>query len=312
MTGRKSRTCVWLAASVLVGLPTTLWVVAAVPDISSLNQQSSDLIPPSAGPRTIVDETPQVLMRTFQLEGLEPAASQKDLPVILQRVGESVEGYFHNFVSTSALEEVVQQRLRANGKVEDYLKQTFQYLLIVPTDKNEFDLEEYRTDKKGRRTEQRVLSGGALTKKFASMPAHFHPLFQQDSRFSYVGRQKVDGHDTYVVAFAQQPGVARYREQMSEETASYVVFLEGLAWIDSTNFQIIRMRTQLLPDLSVKSVKEQTTIITFEEVHFEGVPVVFWLPQEVVVNTEWASKKLRNYHRYSNYKLYTSQTKIIY
>lgn len=299
-------------AALGVLLSVTLLSEAVHPTHLVFERQKPVLSDPSTVLETIVDKTPQELIQAFpQLEGLEPVADQKDLPMILQKVGQSVEAYFHNFVNTSATEEVLQQRLRSNGKVQQSSKQKFQYLLVASPEKGELDLEEYRMDKKGRRTQQEGLPGGALTLGFASMPAHFHPSLQEESRFNYLGTQKVNGRDARVVAFAQKPDVARYREKMGDLTGTYVVFLEGLAWIDSANFQIIRLRTELLPDSVVKSVQEQTTDITFAEVHFEGIPVVFWLPQEVEVYTELADKKLRNYHRYSNYKLYTSQTRII-
>jgi hypothetical protein len=279
---------------------------------SQSGSQEHELTDVPTGVLTIVYKTPRELAETFtQLEGLEPAADQKDLPMILKKVGQSVQDYFHNFVSTSAAEEVVQQRLRPNNKVQESFKQKFQYLLVASPEKGELDLEEYRMDKKGRRTKQEVLPGGALTSGFASMPAHFHPSLQDESRFSYVGTQKVNGCETWVVAFSQKPEVARYREKMGDLTSIYVVFLEGLAWIDNANFQIVRMHTELLPDMVVRSVQRQDTDINFKEVHFAGIPVVFWLPQEVVVFTELTDKNLRNIHRYSNYRLYTSQTKII-
>ena len=277
-----------------------------------MSSQDSQDAPAHGELSAIVDKTPQELKRAYpQLEGLEPATDQNDLPLILEKVGANVEAYFHNFISTSAQEEVVQERLRPNGKVDESLKQKFRYLLVPTAGKKDFDLQEYRMDKKGRPAKQKALGGGALTRGFASMPALLHPALQPDSRFSYLGRQNTAGHDALVVAFAQEPAVAQFMEKIGGETGSYTVFLEGLVWIDSGNYQIIRMHTEMLPGQSVKFVMQQITEITFAEVHFEGIPAVFWLPQEVVVDTDRVDGRLRNDHRYSDYQLYASQTKII-
>ena len=302
----------WLAGFIVFGDSGALSLVRAGQGGPPISFQDPQDTLPNGALKTIVDKTPQELMQTYpQLEGLEPAADQKDLPMILEKVGANVEAYFHNFISTSAQEEVVQQRLRPNGKVDESLKQKFRYLLISTPGKRDFDLQEYRMNKKGRPARQKVLWGGALTSGFASMPALLHPALQEDSEFSYLGRQNTAGHDTFVVAFAQIPGVTRFREKIGRKTGAYTVYLEGLVWIDSSNFQIIRIRTEVLPGQSVKSIMQQITEITFSEVHFAGIPVVFWLPQEVVVETDRVDGRFRNDHRYSDYQLYASQTKII-
>jgi hypothetical protein len=295
-----------------VVLSATALVEAANGGHPEFGQEKLELetVPPNPG--TLVNRTPQELIHEFpQLEGLEPAVDQKDLPMILQKAGENVAAYFHNFVSTSATEDVLQQRLRPDGKVQGSLKQRFQYLLVAPPGKGEVEVQEYRMNKKGRPAHQKVLWGGVLTLRFASMPAHFHPSLQEQSRYSYLGKQKIDGHDTCVVAFAQNPIAARYQEKLVRLSGTYVIFLEGIAWIDSATFQIIRLHTEMLPGQSVESLQSQTTDIKFDEVQFEGIPVKFWLPKEVVVSDQWADCSLRNVHAYSDYKLYASQTKII-
>lgn len=300
------------AAALGVWLSAILWVEPVPFGRLLSGQEKPVLTDVTPGIKTIVDKTPQELIHEFpQLEGLEPAADQKDLSMILQKTGENVAAYFHNFVNTIATEDVLQTRLRPDGKLQGSLKQRFQYLLLAPPGKAEVDVQEYRMDKKGRPARQKVLWGGVLTLRFASMPAHFHPLLQKGSQFGYLGRQKVDGQDAYVVVFAQNPSVARYREKLVRLSGTYVIFLEGIAWIDSATFQIIRLHTEMLPGQFVESLQNQTTDIKFAEVQFEGIPVKFWLPQEVVVSDKWADYSLRNVHAYSNYRLYTSQTKII-
>jgi hypothetical protein len=129
-----------------------------------------------------------------------------------------------------------------------------------------------------------------------------------------MGQQTVTGHKCYVVAFAQIPEAAHLRAQLNDGPVSHSVLLQGLVWADATSFQIIRMYTQLLPYASGSNVREFNTDVTYGEVRFPGVDVVLWLPREVVVDIDWGSKnrRYRNYHHYSNYQLYASQSKIIY
>jgi hypothetical protein len=267
----------------------------------------NDVVPPN-----ILDKPLGEIIHDFpQLEGLQPASDQNDLPSILKKVGENVEAYFHNFVSTSAQEQVIQQRLKPNGTVDGSLKQKFRYLLVSSGRKKDFDLDEYRMNKKGKPARQKVLWGGTLTKGFASMPALLHPDLQPGSRFNFLGRQKIGGRNLLVIDFAQVPEKAEFKERIVGELGEHTVFLQGVVWIDSANDQIVRMATDLLPGEFPKYLIQQFTDISFAEVHFEGIPSAYWLPQQVEVVTDRQDGRLRNYHRYSDYQLYASQTKLI-
>lgn len=268
-----------------------------------------------AGQATIIDKTPAELLQALpQLAGLEPAASQELLPEILEKLGTNVEAYFRSVLSTSAQEETIQQRLGADGEVEESVKQTFRYLVIAHPEKGPLRLEEYRTDEKGLTAGGSLLTGTVLTERFVYLPVYLHPVYQDDSDFSYVGRQTVKGHKCYVVAFAQIPEAAHLRAQLNVGLVSHGVLLQGLVWADVTSFQIIRMFTQLLPNATECKAREFNTDVTYDEVRFSGIDVVYWLPREVVVDIDGGGKnqKYRNFHHYSNYQLYASQSKLIY
>ena len=159
-----------------------------------------------------------------------------------------------------------------------------------------------------------LLTGTLLTERFVYLPVYLHPRFQDDSDFSYVGRQTVTGRKCYVLAFAQIPEAAHLRAQLNEGPVSHGVLLQGLVWADPASFQIIRMFTQLLPVATESKVREFNTDVTYGEVRFPGIAVAVWLPSQVVVDIDWIgkSRRYRNYHHYSNYQLYAAQSKIIY
>jgi hypothetical protein len=83
-----------------------------------------------------------------------------------------------------------------------------------------------------------------------------------------------------------------------------ITFTQGLAWIDSQNYQILRLRTDLLKALPEVALKRQTTEISFSEVHFKSITAGFWLPREVAVTVDWHGKVLRNDHEYSDFKIF--------
>jgi len=289
--------------------------LAAATASSARNNQQLQGVQAPAGQATIIDKTPAELVQALpQLAGLEPAASQEILPQILEKLGANVEAYFRSVLSTCAQEETIQQRLGADGGVEQSVKQTFRYLVIAHPEKGPLHLEEFRTDQKGLTTGGSLLTGTVLTERFVYLPVYLHPRYQDDTDYSFVGRQTVSGHKCFVVAFAQIPEAAHLRAQLNEGPVSHSVLLEGLVWADATSFQIIRMFTQLLPVATESKVREFNTDVTYGEVRFPDVDVAVWLPSQVVVDIDWGSKnrKYRNYHHYSNYQLYAAQSKIIY
>jgi hypothetical protein len=143
-----------------------------------------------------------------------------------------------------------------------------------------------------------------LTSGFASASLLFHPTYQSQAAFRYLGRQKVNGRDAYVVAFAQQPTKARLSGTFKSGQISMTTFSQGLAWIDPQSYQITRLRTDLLKPLQEINLERQTTEIAYGEAHFSGMAAGFWVPQQVTVTVDWNGKHLRNEHRYSEFKLF--------
>jgi hypothetical protein len=55
-------------------------------------------------------------------------------------------------------------------------------------------------------------------------------------------------------------------------------------------------------------LEKQTTELHFGEIRLSKVPSPLWLPQEVVVTTDWKNQTYRNIHRYSDYRLFEVET----
>ncbi len=258
------------------------------------------------GSKSAVERPLGELMRTWpELKGLDPAKSQEELANILHKAGESVERFFRNFPNVSSLEEIRQERLDRGGKVRASLSQGFQYLLLSRPERPGLGLEEYRTGTAGGRAVPRGLEDGyMLTVGFASASLPFHPTYQPESLFRHLGRQRIDGHETQVVAFAQRPERAQALGAFNVGELSARTLSQGVAWVDSINYQIIRMRTDLLKPLEKFRLDRETTEIQFGEVRFKQIGSPQWLPLNVAVTVEWRGRILRNLHTYSGFKLF--------
>ena len=242
------------------------------------------------------------------LKGLDPAADQKQLDSILSSVGKTVAAFFANFPNTTSVEQVRQEKLRRKEKVGTTLYQKFRYLCFTPAASFGPGFDEYRSDLAGNQAGLQGLGDGfMLTAGFASASLVFHPMYQSQSEFRYLGRQKVNGRDAYVIAFAQLPAKARLNGTFNSGGISMTTFSQGLAWIDSQSCQIIRLRTDLLKPLLDINLDRETIDITYGEVHFKDLPTSFWVPNEVTVAVDWKGRHLRNEHRYSDFKVFNVQ-----
>ena len=277
----------------------------------------------------------QLTKRIPQLKGISPAPDQEALPVILQQTGKQVDAFFVNLVDLIAHEDITQQRLAsgtlAGGMPRGTMLQAQEhaqdsYLILRRTSNGPPRIEEFRTDAKGNRLDGTGLENGFfITSGFALSSIHFATAFQWDSRFLYLGNQKIGGHDTYVVAFSQLPSEARVAVTIRGGDGSNLRLLsQGIAWVDKASFHIRQLRTDLLAPQPEIGLAEQTTTITYSEVQFaDATPL--WLPREVNVNIQFTEhltkgasdlaarvtdQTFHNIHRYSDYLLYRVSTKI--
>jgi hypothetical protein len=105
------------------------------------------------------------------------------------------------------------------------------------------------------------------------------------------------------------------------------LLLQGIAWVDRSSFQILRMRTDLLalkiqfgevqPGFS-EALAGLQTLVTFSEVQSPEVANCMWMPSEVDVHAQigeafglpdagyelYFDRWLRNVHHYTDYQPY--------
>lgn len=285
---------------------------------------------------TYLDEPPQKLAKLLpELKQLRPEADQEALPMILQKMGQRVDSFFRDTPNLIADEYVREQEIRhfgvddstgadystgANHIAVDDLAQEIrdEYLILLHGDRNEAQFDEYRMDKKGNRINE--LSTGSpfrsrffVTHGFALSCVYFSTAFQSESTFRYLGEQRIGSQSTYVVAFAQRPGYATMSETVRGSGDSVVQMLvQGVAWVDKSNFQIIKIQTDLLAPRPEVGLDRQTTEVTLSEVRIRGIASPLWLPKVVRVDIRFYGLNFRNEHHYGDYRQYRVTSKMIF
>jgi hypothetical protein len=283
----------------------------------------------------------QLVKQIPELKTLRPAPDQQALAMILQKIGERVDEFFANMVDLIAREEIIQER-QISGNLPSGMpgglslakeKVRDDYLILRHSNGTQARISEFRIDTKGNRMDEVGLNEGFfVTSGFALSSVHFSTAFQWDSRFLYLGDQKIEGRNTYVVAFAQLPSEARNKITMKGRSGITVDMLtQGIAWVDKANFHIVQMQTDLLTRRPEIGLDKQTTKVRFSEVRFPDVPEPLWLPRDVNVYIKFndlstirdlgnsgkfptfgiSEEAFRNVHHYTNYRRYRVSTKMV-
>jgi hypothetical protein len=171
---------------------------------------------------------------------------------------------------------------------------------------------EYRMDDQGNRLGPMGLEKGFLvTSGHALSCISFSTVAQSQSSFRYLGEEKIDSRETYVLGFAQQPGAATFFTTMRGTRGADVDMLtQGILWVDKNGFQIVRMRSDLLAPRYEIQLDQLTTEVAFGEVQLQDIPNPLWLPSDVVVYIEIDKQSFRNRHHYSDYRRYRVSIKI--
>jgi hypothetical protein len=256
---------------------------------------------------TLINWTPQQIRDCPTLHKLRPAGSQDRLPMILERAGQTGTVTFQDFPQIACDEGVISEV----GSPPKKKQQKFRYIVIPRPVGDTRVLEEYRTDPEGKPPEKFNLGDlFMLTSGFASSWLYLSPAEQHDSRFRYFGIQAIRNRECHVVGFAQDPARARRVGELRIGDSNASTLAQGLAWIDTQTFQILRVMTWLLaPRLDIGLTSEISTV-DFNPVQPSGSERVLWLPRDVNVWVLYRGVAVRNTHHYSNFKLFRVESTI--
>ncbi|MGA8271017.1 MAG: hypothetical protein WB919_05610 [Candidatus Sulfotelmatobacter sp.] len=272
-----------------------------------------------------MDDPPPELKKTVhELAGIDPASSQDQLPDLLAKIGAAADELLRkvpNLISQEAVSET--QWTEASGKMvpgcvgrcfapgnSSRRDQTFDYLIVThPAPGGGVMVQEYRTRRNGK-----PISKGVAAPDFQGFISAWIILSspnQVESRFRYLGQQQMNGHNTAVIGFAQIPGLVESPGQIVNDRGSVPMLLQGIAWVDESDFRVIRLRTDLLAPRPEIQLEKQTADIVFGPVKIASVDSVFWLPQAVSLDMEAGGRFFREDHKYSKYRLFRAKSRIV-
>lgn len=264
-----------------------------------------------------------------ELKGLKTAPNQKKLAELLDKVGAKALDIARNTPNLISRESVTEGLL---GNAE--IRHDYDYLILTRREGSVADFKEFRVDlKTGAKFQideevknesptwtdlERARDKLAASKSrppasqgFATSWLHFYPDNRQQATFRYLGEQKLDGQRVLVLAFAQKPQSVLSPGIFQSQDKTVPMFFQGVAWVDPSDFRIVRIRTDLLAPLPEVSLQRLTADVRFAPTRIEQVPALLSLPREVTITSKVSGWTLREIHRYSEYRLFRVQSRIL-
>jgi hypothetical protein len=278
---------------------------------------------------------PDLVKNIPELRGIQPPADPHQLNSLLEKVGDAAETLFHKMPNLISHEQVEQSQ--NGGKAT---RQQFDYLILSRRTETNVTLDEYRVDlnpNTGSPADDinpaAVISGGAaalanlerrsmeasthnknalpLSQGFANQWIYFYPANRPQATFRYLGDQRLNGHRTYVIAFAQIPSAVLVPAELHFNGKSYPIYYQGIAWVEDSGYRIVHLWTDLLAPLNSVHLQRLVSKISFGESKVtHGDPL--WLPQKVDLSVVANGQLFQEQHTYSDYRIYGVDTKITY
>ena len=316
------------------GLPATTAAGENPVSSTAASKTTSDAKPASVTevnfPNFTLCTTAELQEIVAELKGLKPAQDQQKLSDVLDKVGAKTLEIAHNTPNLISRETVIEL-----PKGEPESRNDYDYLILTRLEGNRVGLSEFRLDlKTGEKLQtedamkdpsstwaavERASQALAASRSghrpnsqgFAVSWVHFYPPNRPQATFRYLGEQKMSGHRTLVVAFAQKPESVLTPAKFLLEGRAVPMFLQGVAWVDASDYRIVRLRSDLLFPIPEVSLHRLTADIQFEPTRIQEVSSLLSLPREVEITSETGGSSVREIHRYSEYRLFRARSRIV-
>jgi tetratricopeptide (TPR) repeat protein len=251
---------------------------------------SSPSLPPGAWGPPGVDE-----VKPFVAPGVSCPTQQ-----VLQMAGERVKELVDSMSQFSAIEDLLHEQLDPAGNPLTKETRKFDYVASITEDLPGFlGVTEYRNN----RDALPSLPDHISTQGFMTAALVFHPDMQDNFDLTCEGLGQWHGSATWMVHFRQRDDKPKRLEDYIEEDQTYGVSQKGRAWINSDNFQIVRVESELVN--SVQRLTVQHQIAEYGPVQFQKKNVQLWLPQSVDIFLEINRHRYYRRHSFDHYMLFS-------
>lgn len=247
------------------------------------------------------------MMEGFCFAGTTPASpEQQRLDGLLARAATQTTVFLEQFSDVKCTEQVRQEKLGKDDKVELKEDSTYDYLVILTNAGGELNLSESRIPvkqaKRDRRNTSMLLSNG-----FATLFLIFHPYYASAFKFTPAGEESFGSRTFQKVTFQHITGM-KSPAALALRGREYPLELSGTAWIDAETGSIAKLEAGIADTLQDVGLKSLNSEIDFAPVSFSDSKQVSWFPTLARVEVETPKQHWRNLHQFTSYKKFSVTT----
>lgn len=225
---------------------------------------------------------------------------------LLTRTANQTAVFLDQFSDVKCTEQVRQEKLGKDNKVELKEDSSYDYLVILTNVAGELNLSESRIPlrqaKRDRKNTSMLLSNG-----FSTLFLVFHPYYAQSFKFALAGEEVVGGRTLEKVSFVHVPGM-KSPAALALRGREYPLELTGTAWIDPQTGSIAKIEAGIADTLKDVGLNALNSEIDFAPLPFSGAKDVYWFPTVARVEVETPRQHWRNLHQFTAYKKFTVST----
>lgn len=228
------------------------------------------------------------------------------LSQLLERTSKQTTAFLEQFSDVKCTEQVRQEKLGKDDKVQLKEDSTYDYLVILSNEGGDLNIAESRIPvheaKKDRKNSSMLLSNG-----FATLFLVFHPYYANAFKFTLTGEEELNGRILEKVSFEHVPGM-KSPAALALRGREYPLELTGTAWVEAETGSIAKIEAGIADTLQDVGLKALSSEIEFAPLTFKDVKEAYWFPTQARVEVETPKQHWRNLHEFTQYKKFSVST----
>jgi len=220
---------------------------------------------------------------------------------LVPKVQSLVERFVNQFAYLRYEEDLVQEKLKSNQRVDYSRKTVFDSIVRMNFDDGALHVDEQRLIQRlPTHADARPLLS---TDGFSTLAMIFHPYYGPSFTFSRLADDTIDGKVLTRIHFehiAGKPSPILYQVINADRPLD----LAGTAWIDAASGEIHRIEALMGNGLGEMGLKEIRAQLDYGSVALQDETQPQWLPVSAIIDLETPRQHWRNIHHFQDYRKY--------
>lgn len=236
------------------------------------------------------------------------AQNHDQLDPTLEKARARVQQFFEEFGTLRYEEDISQQKIKGDSKVEYKQEIVYDSILRMRFDDGALRVDEQRLlEKKPPHVESRPL---LETYGFSGLAMIFHPYYESSFTFTRLTDDTWQGAQLARYAFEQipeNPAPALYQMVATDRP----MILTGIAWIEPGTGAIHRISAEVgtnITDMGLKAIRAE---LVYGPIPLRDEKELQWLPISATVDLETPRQHWRNVHRFTDYRKYRVDVRLV-